>query len=216
MSTDVEATFGFIDLAGFTALTESHGDRTAAALLDRFEDLVRTAIGADDRVVKMIGDAAMIAFPDPRAAVTATQRFYEAALAESGFPIPRAGLHHGPAIARGDDYIGAAVNLAARVAAQAHGGQVLATDTVAGVARELGVGVTELGAFTLRNVAEPVNLFDLEVVAGDDAMTIDPVCRMQVRRDDAAGRLRHGDHAFWFCSLECAAQFAANPDAYTP
>ena len=211
LTADVEATFGFVDLAGFTALTEAHGDRAAVSLLDRFEEIARACLGDDDRIVKMIGDAAMLAFADPAAAVTATTALYAAALGEPGFPVPRAGLHHGSAVERDGDYIGAAVNLAARVAAQAHGGQVLATRRVAAAARDLGVAVTDLGPFVLRNVADSVDLFSLDVADATEQRSVDPVCRMQVAREDAAGRLRYGDRLYWFCSLECAAAFAANP-----
>jgi adenylate cyclase len=44
---------------------------------------------------------------------------------------------------------------------------------------------------------------------------LDPFCRMQVPRSGAAGHLRHGEHDFWFCSLECAATFAAHPERYS-
>lgn len=211
---DIEATFGFIDLAGFTALTETHGDRAAVDLLDRFEAIVVAALGPQDRLVKSIGDAVMVAFSGPVPAVSAVDAIFAAAAAEPAFPMPRAGLHHGPAVARGADFIGNSVNLAARVTDQAHGGQVLATATVAHDARRSGYGITELGPFNLRNVAEPVELFALEVGPRDDR-AIDPVCRMQVSRDEAVGRLRHDDHAYWFCSLDCASKFAANPSAFT-
>jgi class 3 adenylate cyclase len=95
---EIEATFGFIDLAGFTALTEAHGDDEAVGLLDRFERLARGSLGPDDRLVKTIGDAAMFAFANRRAGVEATGRLFQACLAESGMPLPRAGLHHGVAI----------------------------------------------------------------------------------------------------------------------
>ncbi|HJT90727.1 MAG TPA: adenylate/guanylate cyclase domain-containing protein [Mycobacterium sp.] len=211
---EAEATFAFIDLAGFTALTETHGDMAAVALLDRFEAMVDAALGPSDRLVKTIGDAVMVAYGSPVDAVCALDAILAGAAREPGFPVPRAGLHHGSAIMRGDDYIGAAVNLAARVTAQAHGGQVLATTLVAQHARDSGYGVIELGSFQLRNVTDPVELFALELGPVGDQMTIDPVCRMQVARDEAAGRLRHNDHAYWFCSLECASQFAANPSDY--
>ena len=208
---DVEATFGFVDLAGFTALTEAHGDTEALALLDRFEGLAEAALGPGDQLVKTIGDAVMIAFPEPTAAVTAVGRLL-GALSEAGLPIGRAGLHHGRALQRGDDFIGASVNLTARVAGQAHGGQVLATSEVADAARRLGVTVVDLGCFELRNIAEPVELFELEVCPAAAGSTIDPVCRMQVARAEAAGRLRHRDRDYWFCSLRCAGAFAADPD----
>ena len=44
---------------------------------------------------------------------------------------------------------------------------------------------------------------------------VDPVCHMAVERDDAAGSLRHGGVEHWFCSLECAASFAVDPDQFS-
>lgn len=65
-------TFVFVDLAGFTALTEAHGDQEAAALVDRFERLVDQAVGIEGRLVKVIGDAAFLAFDSPLEALRAT------------------------------------------------------------------------------------------------------------------------------------------------
>ena len=135
---------------------------------------------------------------------------FRAALAEARMPIPRAGLHQGRAIERSGDYFGASVNLAARVAGQAHGGQVLATDVVAAAARGHGVNVVDLGAFELRNISQPVELFELEVCPAAAGNAVDPVCRMQVGRAEAAGRLRQHDRDYWFCSLGCAAAFASD------
>jgi adenylate cyclase len=212
---EIEATFGFVDLAGFTALTEAHGDNEAVALLDRFEAITTGALGPSDRLVKTIGDAVMIVFGDPDTAITAVSRLFRGALGEDRLPIPRAGLHHGHAIDRNGDYFGATVNLAARVAGQAHGGQVLATDVVAAAARGHGVNVVELGGFELRNISQPVEIFELEVCPAAAGNALDPVCRMQVARAEAAGRLRHGDRDYWFCSLGCAASFASEPERYT-
>lgn len=218
MSSDsavVEATFGFVDLAGFSALTEVHGDEEAVRLLDRFERIALGALGADDRLVKMIGDAAMICFASPGDAVTGTQRLIDACMIEAGFPIPRAGLHHGPARQRGGDFIGNTVNVAARVASQAAGGQTLATATVAGAARLLGLSVVELGCFDFHNLSERVEVFEIELYEATDATAIDPVCRMQVTRSHAAGQLRYDGTEHWFCSLTCAASFALDPGRYT-
>lgn len=211
---DIEATFGFVDLAGFTALTEAHGDREAVALLDRFEAITTEALGTSNRLVKTIGDAVMVVFPDPEHAIVAVSQLFAAAIAEPGLPVLRAGLHHGSAIERSGDYLGASVNLAARVAGQAHGGQVLATIEVADAARRAGVTVVDLGAFELRNIVQPVELFELEVCPAAAGTAIDPVCRMQVARADAVGRLRHRDRDYWFCSLRCVAAFAADPDQH--
>ena len=207
----VNATFGFVDLAGFTALTEAHGDAEAVALLDRFRVIATEALGPDDRLVKTIGDAVMLVFPGPDAAIVATTRLFTE-LADTDLPVARAGLHHGSAIEHNGDYLGASVNLTARIAGQARGAQVLATTEVAETARRHGVTVVDLGCFELRNMAERVQLFQIEVCPAAAGTVIDPVCRMQVPRSDAAGRLRHRNRDYWFCSLRCAAAFTADPD----
>ncbi len=207
----VTATFGFVDLAGFTALTEAHGDAEAVVMLDRFESTARYSLCDGGRLVKTIGDAIMLAFDEPAAAVTSVVALF-GALQSTDLPVARCGLHHGAAVERNGDYFGASVNLAARIAGQAHGGQVLVTLAVAGEAQAAGLSVVELGCFDLRNIAEPVELFELRVASDDGPTLVDPVCRMQVERDSAAGRLRHLDRDYWFCSLQCASIFTADPD----
>lgn len=210
----MEATFAFVDLAGFSALTEVHGDGEAVRLLDRFESIACGALGPNDRLVKMIGDAAMICFASPRDAVAGTQRLIDACMREPGFPIPRAGLHHGQARERGGDFIGNTVNVAARVASHAAGGHTLATATVAAAARPMGLAVIDLGCFDLHNLAERVELFEIEMYTASDGSAVDPVCRMQVPRVHAAGQLRYDETEYWFCSLACAASFALDPGRY--
>lgn len=211
---EIEATFAFVDLAGFSALTEAHGDRDAADLIDRFEALAREALVEGGRFVKSIGDAVFLTFDDPPSALKAIERLTKSCAAEPGFPLPRSGLHHGAAVVRGEDLTGGAVNLAARVAGQAHGAQVLATEAVAAVAKRSGVHVVELGSFDLRNIRAPVTLYQLDLYPDAAGSAVDPVCRMAVARTDSAGRLRHLDVDYWFCSLECASRFAADPAGF--
>ena len=212
MST-VEKTFAFVDLAGFTALTEAHGDRSAVDLLEHFEALTRESIADHGRMVKSIGDAVMLTFDDPGRAVAGVVSLF-AGIRRTDLPVARGGLHHGTAIQRAGDYFGAAVNLAARAASCARGGQVVVTAAVVAAADRAGVGYTELGLVELRNVAAPVELFVLDLEDDAAATAIDPVCRMQVSDASAGGRLRHQHLEYWFCSLRCAELFAGNPDAY--
>lgn len=206
----IQATFCFIDLAGFTAHTEEHGDVDAADLATQFFQLTRAALGPSDRLVKTLGDAVLVTSPGPASAVAFVERLTEAA-GDTRLPSLRGGLHHGSAEQRDGDVFGAAVNLAARVAAEAYGGEVLGTEAVADAAREAGIPVVELGAVALKNVRESVPLFSLALVLGANETAEDPVCRTMVDRRLAAGRLRHRDVEYCFCSLACAAAFASNP-----
>ena len=210
-----ERTIAFIDLAGFTALTDVHGDQAAVDLVDTFTDLAHTAAaGTGTWLVKTIGDAVMLAAPSPSAGVDAVRRVFQAIYSRHGFPEPRAGVHHGPVIERDGDFFGATVNIAARVAARAASGQALVTAAVVGAARDVGMDTVALGATQLRNVGEPVRLWAIELCAAQVDQSVDPVCRMRLTCQAAVGRVRYQGVEHLLCSLGCVAAFAADPDRY--
>jgi adenylate cyclase len=212
------ATFLFADIAGFTALTETHGDEEAAIVVERFCDAVAVELprfGATH--VKTIGDALMLRIPDPGQAVLLGLRIALDLMRGHRAPAVRVGLHHGPAIERDGDYFGAAVNLAARVSAAATGGEVLLTGQTVELARHVeGVRYESRGCPELRNVREPVELV-AAVRQGhtrEHRLTIDPVCRMAVDPKAAAGQLVIDDTVYYFCSLKCAGEFARQPERF--
>jgi len=213
-----DATFVFADIAGYTALTEAHGDDDAAELAGTFYRKV-TAIararGGD--VIKTIGDAVMVRHRDPADAVAIGLSAAHEVIAGHGSPAVRVGMHHGPAVERGGDWFGATVNLAARVAAAAAGGEVLVTAAVRDRVGELGgVEFESRGDQRMRNVAAPVPLFAaVPDERTDEARHLDPVCRMLIAEGLEAGSFRHGGALYRFCSLECARRFLEDPEAYT-
>jgi adenylate cyclase len=211
-------TFVFADIAGYTALTEAHGDADAAELAATFcREISQVAAASGGEVIKTIGDAVMVRHRDPSEAVVLGLTAAHEVIAGHGFPAVRVGMHHGPAIAREGDWFGATVNLAARVAAVAAGGEVLVTDAVRDSAGELeGVRFETRGEQRIRNVAAPVPLY-LAVTDNrtSEARHVDPVCRMLIAEGREAGTLRHRDALYRFCSLECARRFLLDPDAYT-
>jgi class 3 adenylate cyclase/YHS domain-containing protein len=213
-----EATFLFADIAGFTALTEAHGDEEAAELVAAFCRAVKAQLPASGGTqVKSIGDALMLRIPEPGAAILLGLKIANDLLREHGAPAVRVGLHHGPALERDGDYFGATVNLAARVSAHATGGEVLTTASTAALAPGLdGVVYEARGRQALRNVREPVELV-AAVRAGSQAghpLALDPVCQMAVDPDHAAGRLVYRDTAYFFCTLTCAGHFAQHPERF--
>jgi class 3 adenylate cyclase/YHS domain-containing protein len=207
----IESTFGFVDLAGFTALTEQHGDFDAADMATRFAALARAALGPDDRLIKTLGDAVLVTSPTPGEALDLVDRLFSSAEGDRRLPAMRAGLHHGAAIERDGDVFGAAVNLAARVAAEAYAGEVLVTGEVAEAARERGIPVVDVGPVKLKNVSDVTVLSSVAFMVGAIDSAIDPVCQAVVDRRAAIGQLRYDQTVYWFCSLACAAAFASNP-----
>lgn len=211
------STFLFADLAGFTALTEVHGDEHAADLADEFAAAAGELLprfGAEQ--IKAIGDALMIRVPDAAAAVRLGCELTGELLAEHGYPAIRVGMHHGPAIERNGDWFGAAVNLAARISGLAAGGEVLLSAATREAAGEVaGVRFVKCGPQRLRNVSAPVNLYAAVPQRASERGTVtDPVCRMAVDRERTAGILHYEGRDYQFCSLECAARFAAAPSDY--
>jgi adenylate cyclase len=216
--TDPAASFVFADIAGFTALTEAHGDEEALALVTEFSDAIAAELPAvHGKHVKTIGDAVMLRIPDPADAIRLGIRIARGVLGAHGVPSIRVGLHHGSAVERDGDYFGAAVNLAARVSAMAAGGEVLVSGQTAALAPDLeGVVYESRGRHELRNVREPVELFAaVPVDASTNRLPIDPVCRMAVDPERAPGRLLHEGTAYFFCSLTCAGQFAQEPARFS-
>jgi adenylate cyclase len=216
-SATAKGTFVFADIAGYTALTEAHGDADAAELAASFCSEISTlARSCGGEVVKTIGDAVMVRHDNPSEAVRLGLTAAHDVMAGHGFPAVRVGMHHGPAIERENDWFGATVNLAARVAAVAAGGEVLVTEAVREGAWKLeGVEFESRGEHRMRNVATPVSLFAaIPEARSADAHHIDPVCRMLVAEGRETGALRHRDELYRFCSLDCARQFLRDPDAY--
>jgi adenylate cyclase len=217
--TDSAATFVFADIAGFTALTEAHGDEAAFALIADFIKAVKTELPAvRGEHVKTIGDALMLRIPDPGDAIVLGLRIANELMLDHGAPAVRVGLHHGPAVESEGDYFGASVNLAARVSALASGGEVLVTGSTAALVPEVdGVFYESRGRQALKNIAEPVEIFAAVPMGSstEGPLPVDPVCRMVVDPDRAAGRLIHDGEAYFFCSLACAGTFAHQPERFS-
>jgi len=205
------ATVAFVDLAGFSAITDVYGDASAIAVLGRFEELVKEALGELGPPIKWIGDEAMFGFPDPATALRVLGRLIPACRDEPRIPLTRTGLNHGPVLRRANDLFGSTVNIAARVAAVASPGQLLATTAVADVAAESGIATREMGEVALRSIADAVPLHSIEFAPAFDAAWIDPVCKMLA---PYAAYRRTAPTEPWFCSERCAEAYRRSPDIY--
>lgn len=212
-------TFVFADLAGYTALTEAHGDERAADVAASFSGEVRALLGDyNAHEVKSIGDALMLHTSDAREALHLAARLAGEFGSRHHSLGVRVGMHTGTAVERDGDWFGGAVNLAARVAAAAGPGEVLLTSATAAAANaEQGeLELTPRGRRRFRNVAEPVEVFALtprgEAVSGP--LPVDPVCRMAVDPQRARQQLVHRGVEYHFCSEQCAAAFSSHPERY--
>jgi adenylate cyclase len=124
----------FLDLSGYTRLTEEPGDEAAADLAARLAGLVRrSAQEHGGTPVKWLGDGVMFCFRQPGAAVLAAVEMV-AVVGRHGLPPAHVGIHAGPVIFQEGDYFGRTVNLAARIAAYARPCEVLVSQEVVNAA----------------------------------------------------------------------------------
>ncbi|HEY7256446.1 MAG TPA: adenylate cyclase regulatory domain-containing protein [Solirubrobacterales bacterium] len=116
----------FADLVEFTRLGEEIAPEELGSVAGKFEEMAIEVAAAPVRLVKMIGDAAMLVSSEPGAMLEAAVRLVETADAEGEeFPYVRAGIACGPAIAQSGDYYGSSVNKASRISGIARPGSIL-------------------------------------------------------------------------------------------
>jgi adenylate cyclase len=150
----------FLDLAGYTRLTEERGDEEAAALAARLSEIVQQGPRRHrGEAVKWLGDGVMFRFRDPSGAVVSALEMVEEVPA-AGLPPAHVGVAAGPVIRQGGDYFGRAVNLASRIADHARGGQVLVSEPVVAMTSVAGVRFDGLGAIELPGLRSPIRLFE--------------------------------------------------------
>lgn len=209
-----DAAVAFADLAGFTALTEVHGDEDAADVAERFYGMAKGCLSGDTRLVKPIGDAVMLVGHDPDDTLATVLALAAAVEAKPDFPGLRAGVHFGPVVMRDGDVFGATVNVAARVAAHARSSQTLCTGALCAALKRSAGRAVALGEVKLKNVLQPIELFELVAEGPRSAeRDLDPVCRMHLP-PGSAWFCEHGGRTIRFCSAKCRDAFAAAPERF--
>jgi len=150
----------FLDITGYTRLTQERGDQAAADLAEQLSRIVkRTSNEHGGRPVKWLGDGVMFFFRDPGEAVAAALEMV-AAIPAAGLPPAHVGVHTGPVVLQEGDYYGQTVNMASRIAEYARPGEVLVSQAV--------VDATGVDALTF----SPIGPVDLKGVAGSVALQV--------------------------------------------
>jgi adenylate cyclase len=160
-----EVTVCFADLVGFTRLGEEVPPDELSRLAVRLEELVSEVCDPPVRLVKMIGDAAMLTSVEPRPLIDAAMALVDIADQEGEqFPQLRAGIAIGPAVSRAGDWFGRPVNLASRITGIALPGSILTEREVRNCAKDA-YRWSHAGERRLRGVREPVVLYRVRRLA---------------------------------------------------
>ena len=153
--------FAFLDLTGYTRLTEERGDEAAAELAASLAQLVQGEVGRrNGKSIKWLGDGVMSSFGDPAAAVLSTIEVSRRT-GEVGLPPAHAGIAVGPVIFQDGDYYGRTVNLASRLAGLAEPGQTLVdAEVVRLVGKRDEIEFRGLGDATLKGMSFPMVVYE--------------------------------------------------------
>jgi adenylate cyclase len=149
----------FLDITGYTRLTEERGDAAAADLAASLAHLVeRVSRQRGGKAVKWLGDGVMFYFERPGEAPLAALEMVEG-LAAQDLPPAHVGLHAGPVVFQEGDYFGRTVNMASRIADYARPGEVVVSDAVVRVAQSDEVAFADIGDVELKGASGTLHLF---------------------------------------------------------
>jgi class 3 adenylate cyclase len=148
----------FLDLSGYTRLTEERGDAAAADLAGRLSKLVNgTSVRHGGKAIKWLGDGVMFHFREAGPGVLAALEMVAGA-EDAELPPAHVGLHAGPVLFQEGDYFGRTVNVASRIADYARRGEVLVTDEVVAASDVPGLEFESIGPVELKGLTETIPL----------------------------------------------------------
>lgn len=148
----------FLDITGYTRLTQERGDQAAAELAGVLARLVqRASVPRGGRPIKWLGDGVMFYFKDPGPGVLAALEMVDE-VAGAGLPPAHVGLHAGPVLFQEGDYYGQTVNIASRIAEYARPGEVLVSEEVVAASDGTGASFTDIGPVELKGVSGVMRL----------------------------------------------------------
>jgi adenylate cyclase len=166
---DRPPTICFLDITGYTRLTQERGDDAAAELASTVARLVeRSSVRHGGKPIKWLGDGVMFYFRDSGPSVRSALEMVRG-LAAEGLPPAHVGLHAGPVLFQSGDYFGQTVNVTARIADYARPGEVLVSRVVADATSEPDIAFEEIGDVELKGVSGTTQLLRAHLVQRDGA-----------------------------------------------
>ncbi len=212
----VHRSFAFIDVSGFTALTETEGDERAVDVLTAFRALLRDICARRGvRIAKWLGDGVMLVCVDTRPLLETVLELHYV-VGEVAGPVEtvsiRSGITSGDVILmEGDDYVGHCVNVASRLCDLAAPGEALTAPAVLDHLPSWGL-VTAQTQVALRGVENPVPASSIRMACDSNDSSRDPICGLPLT-DDTAEEIAHDVRGavVLFCSPGCVDTWRRRP-----
>jgi adenylate cyclase len=196
------------DLAGYTALTETHGATGAADMIDTYLDIVKSSLIGDSHLHEQSGDEVMIISASADQLLATAQKLIETTSGKNNFLQVHGGLHYGPILKRNNRFFGTTINLAARIAGKAKPGTVWCSEDFIKALHKRPLRFEAKGKHYFKNISEANEVFEL-MPDPHRYFLVDPVCKMLITENETA--IRHPDekHLF-FCDQTCLGIYQRN------
>ena len=190
------------DLAGYTALTETHGAAGAADMIDSYLDIVNSSLIGDSHLQEQTGDEVMIISTSADQLLATAQNLVEAASGKNNFLQVHGGLHYGPILKRNNRFFGTTINMAARIAGKAKPGTIWCSqDYINALQYKAHPRFQSKGKHHFKNISEANDVFEL-IPDNYTYYQVDPVCKMLITENEAA--IQHPIEKFlFFCDQTC-------------
>ncbi len=201
------------DLSGYTAMTEVHGAAQAIFMVDKFIKLAEKSLLGKSRLFERVGDQVVIISEDADDLARTAVALYKNSQREARFLPVHAGLHYGPVLEQYGSFYGSTVNVAARIAAEAKDGSLLASfEFITALKNPKSFHYKLYGTPHFKNVLNPTRLFKIipEVTGHAHVHYIDPVCHMRLEENENDFIYKVDGKEYRFCSEECLSIFKAN------
>jgi class 3 adenylate cyclase/YHS domain-containing protein len=212
----VHRSFAFVDVSGFTALTEREGDEHAVDVLTAFRALLRDICSRRGvRIAKWLGDGVMLVCVETRPLLATILELHHV-VCEVSSPVQTVAIRSGTTsgdviLMEGDDYIGHCVNVAARLCDLAHAGEALAAPSVMDELPRWGAVVVHKD-ISLRGVEKPVPASSLGMANPGEGRLLDPICGLPLSEATAEETASDGrGRLVLFCSPGCLDTWTRRP-----
>lgn len=203
------------DLSGYTALTETHGAISAADLIDKYMTIVEECLVGGSQLKERNGDEVMIVSASPDHLLSTARSIIEKTSMEENFLQVHGGLHYGKVLNRNNSYFGSTINLTARIAAKANPGTFWCSEEfIDALTNKSAIRLGSKAKHSFKNVKEAKEIAEVLPVT-QNAVVIDPVCRMQIL--DKTIAIQHPEiKDIFFCSQACLDIFNESHAGHSP
>ena len=213
---ELKTSFLIADLAGYTSLTETHGNVSAVNLVTRYIEIVQKSLKGDSFLQERVGDEVLIISNNVYNLLDTAIDLVHNIEQEPQFLSVHIGIHTGNVIKQDGNYFGSALNICSRISAYSRGGQILCSaDVVKEMSDISSYQFIKVGDIRFKNVPEPVIIYELVLDFPKSNIEVDPVCKMQIDILNSSAKLPYNDKTHHFCSFKCLEIFIKNPSYFT-